>query len=268
MIEKILPDWPEIRGIISDLDGVTYRGEDPIESAVRAFQKWAEAELPVAFVTNNSTKSAAEFSDKLKAMGIPADPERIITSSAVAADYLAENLPAGARIMVVGSTALADAVAAQGFELAEKGVAAVVAGLDRKFTFKKLAQAQTALLSGASFVGTNADQMLPLGSGFEPGAGSILKAIETASGVTPAVVGKPAPNLVNIALAKLGTPPEGTFVLGDQINTDIAAGQAAGLRTILVRTGVRNSGPAVAVPDFDIQSLSEIPVSKTMNSAV
>ena len=85
--------WPVIRGIISDLDGVTYRGDDPIESAVEAFQAWHEAQLPFAFVTDNSTRSAQEFSDKLNGMFIPAIPERVITSSSAAADRLTESLP-------------------------------------------------------------------------------------------------------------------------------------------------------------------------------
>ena len=261
-----MKDWPRIRGIISDLDGVTYRGDDPIESAVVAFQAWDEAELPVAFVTNNSTKSAKEFSDKLNRMGIPAIPERVITTTAVTADYLTGALPEGARVMVFGSTALSDAVEARGFELAETDVSAVIAGLDRSFTYEKLARAQEALLGGAKFIGTNADPKLPHASGFEPGAGSILKAIETASGVTPVVIGKPAPNLVKMALEMLGTPPEATFVLGDQVDTDIIAGHAAGLPTILVRAGVRNEGPFLAAPDFDIQTLAEIPVYRAMNS--
>ena len=261
-----MSDWPVIRGIISDLDGVTYRGDDPIESAVAAFQAWQEAKLPFAFVTNNSTRSAQEFSDKLNGMGIPAIPERVITSSSVAADHLSETLPAGARVMVVGSAALADAVTARGFELAVTDVAAVVAGLDRTFTYEKLSRAQDALLKGAAFVGTNPDPMLPNEAGFEPGAGSILKAIETASGVAPVIIGKPEPNLVNIALERLGTPRQATFVIGDQINTDIAAGQAAGLPTVLVRTGVRNTEPAAAVPDFDIPSLAGMPKYKPLES--
>jgi FMN phosphatase YigB (HAD superfamily) len=83
-----MTDWPKISAIISDLDGVTYRGDDPIESAVQAFQKWYDNGFPYAFVTNNSTKSAEEFADKLNGMGIPASPERIVTTSAVAADRL------------------------------------------------------------------------------------------------------------------------------------------------------------------------------------
>ena len=87
-------------------------------------------------------------------------------------------------------------------------VAAVVAALDRAFTYEKPSQAQDALLGAAAFVGTNPDPMLPSGAGFEPGAGSILKAIETASGLAPVIIGKPEPKLVNIALETIGTPRE------------------------------------------------------------
>lgn len=255
-----MKNWPEISGIISDLDGVTYRGDDPIPSAVKAFQAWDLAGLPYAFVTNNSTKTAREFSEKLNGFGIPTTPDRIVTTCAVAAMRVNELLPAGARVMVIGASALSDAVVAQGFELADSDVSAVVAGLDRHFTYEKLAKAQAALMSGAIFIGTNPDHMLPHGAGFEPGAGSILKAIETASGVPPIIIGKPQPDLVTMALELLGTPARTTFMVGDQVMTDIAAGHAAGLPTILVRTGVQESGPFCVEPDFDINDLEAIPV--------
>jgi 4-nitrophenyl phosphatase len=101
--------------------------------------------------------------------------------------------------------------------------------------------------------------MLPKGGGIEPGAGAILKAIETASGVTPTIIGKPQPDLVSMALSILGTDRQSTFMVGDQIMTDIAAGLAAGLTTIRVRTGVIEEGPLSISPDFDIESLECIP---------
>ena len=102
--------------------------------------------------------------------------------------------------------------------------------------------------------------MLPHGDGFEPGAGSILKAIETASGVAPVIIGKPQPNLISMALSILGTDPKSTYMLGDQVMTDIVAGHAAGLPTILVRTGVVEKGPFPITPDFDIETLASIPI--------
>lgn len=258
-----MTDWPKISAIISDLDGVAYRGDDPIESAVSVFQKWHENDFPYAFVTNNSTKSAEEFADKLNGIGIPASPERIITTSAVAADRLATLAEPGERVMVIGATSLRRAVEQRGFEIANEDVSAVVVGLDRAFTFEKLAKAQTALMKGARFIGTNPDHMLPHGDGFEPGAGSILKAIETASGVSPMIIGKPEPDLVTMALSILGTDPASTYMLGDQIMTDIMAGHKAGLPTILVRTGVVEKGPFPIRPNFDIETLASIPLTAT-----
>lgn len=258
-----MTDWPKLSAIISDLDGVTYRGDDPIESAVDAFQHWHKSGFPYAFVTNNSTKSAEEFADKLNGMGIPASPERIITTSAVAADRLATLVEPGSRVMVIGAAALQRAVEQHGFEIGDEEVSAVVAGLDRCFTFEKLAKAQTALMQGARFIGTNPDPMLPHGGGFEPGAGSILKSIETASGVAPMIIGKPEPDLVTMALSILGTDPASTYMLGDQIMTDIMAGHKAGLPTILVRTGVAEKGPFPIQPNFDIETLASIPSAAT-----
>lgn len=249
---------PHISAIISDLDGVAYRGETPIPEAVRAFRYWHEQGLPYAFVTNNSTKSASEFAAKLNGMDIPVTPDRIVTTSAAVAERLHETMPSGARVMVIGAPSLIAAVKARGFEITETDVAAVVVGLDRAFTFDKLQKAQTALLGGARFFGTNPDRMLPHGDGFEPGAGSILAAIETASGVAPLVIGKPQPDLIRMALHVLGSDPTTTFMLGDQIETDIIAGQAAGLKTILVRTGVPPRQVPGVSPDIDIASLSDL----------
>lgn len=251
---------PRNTAIISDLDGVTYRGDAPIPSAVHAFRHWHEQGLPYAFVTNNSTKSAEEFSDKLNSLGIPASPDRVITSSMVLAKRLCADLPARSRVMVIGANSLIEAVAAQGFQIYDQDVEAVVVGLDRAFTFQKLRNAQSALLAGASFYGTNPDCMLPHGESYEPGAGSLLAAIETASGVTPRVVGKPQPGLVHMALEILGTNPLTTFMLGDQIETDIMAGQSAGLKTILVRTGVPPKEVLGVVPDIEVQTLVELDV--------
>lgn len=249
--------------IISDLDGVTYRGEDPIESAVKAFQKWHENGFPYAFVTNNSTKTAEEFAGKLNGMGIPASANQIVTTCDVAADRLAALVKPGSRVMIIGAASLQHSVEKRGFVIAEKDVKAVVAGLDRTFTFKKLTNAQTALLQGAHFIGTNPDHMLPDGEGFEPGAGAIIKAIETASGVAPVIIGKPEIDLINRALSILRTDPASTYMLGDQIMTDILAGHKAGLPTILVRTGVPEKGPFPIQPDFEIQTLSCIPNTAT-----
>jgi len=253
---------PSGAAIISDLDGVTYRGDAPIPTAIRAFQNWHEQGIPYAFVTNNSTKTAEEFADKLNRMDIPVTPDRIVTSSMVVARRVRAEIPAASRVMVIGAPSLAGAVEAQGFQIANRDVQAVVVGLDRAFTFEKLHKAQSALIAGASFFGTNADRMLPHGLGYEPGAGSILAAIETASGVAPLVTGKPQPDLIHMALDILGSDPATTFMLGDQIETDIMAGKAAGLKTILVRTGVPPREVPNVAADVMVDSLLDLTLSQ------
>ncbi len=250
--------WPTISGVISDLDGVVYRGADSILSAVEAFQRWHRAGVPYVFVTNNSTQTAAEFAIRINGMGIEVEASQIVTSAQATALRLAGDHPQGARVFVVGAQALKDAVQAQGFALAEVGVDVVVSGLDRGFTYQTLAIAQRALLAGAAFYGTNADPMLPNDAGFDPGAGSILQAIATASGRVPVIVGKPARHMIDLGLARLGTPLGETLMIGDQIETDIVAGHAAGLTTVLVRTGVPETGPRVVEPDFVVEDLGQI----------
>lgn len=249
---------PQIDGIISDLDGVTYRGADPIESAVRAFQEWHEAGVPYGFVTNNSTKSPSDFSQKLTSLGIPAEAAQVVTSAQVAAQKANDSLPERASIFVIGSNALREEIEKQGFLITDTNAEGVVVGLDRQFNFDKLKKAQSAILDGACFIGTNPDPKLPTETGFEPGAGSILRAIETATGVAPTVVGKPKPDMVERALQILKTQRENTVLIGDQIRTDIYAGHSAGLKTVYVKTGVVERGPFDVLPDFVVETLEEL----------
>ena len=255
-----MSNWPKISGIISDLDGVVYRGDEPIASAVAAFRRWHEAGVPYAFVTNNSTKDAAAFAAKLCGMGVPADAADVVTTSAATVATVKDRWPAGTGVYVIGAAALRKAILEAGFVLADEDAKVVVAGLDREFAYRKLKTAQKAILSGAGFLGTNPDKMLPSETGYEPGAGSILAAIEACSGKAPTIVGKPQPTLIRMALARLGTAKSETLMIGDQVATDIAAGKAAGLPTLLVSTGVPESGPRSVEPDFVAEHLDELPL--------
>ncbi len=249
------PD-PVIRGVIADLDGVVYRGETAIADAVEAFQRWERAGTPYAFVTNNATRTPAAFADKLTRLGVRTVPEQVVTSPVAAADYMRSRWAAGTSVYVLGSAALAEAMTEAGFTIAEERPAVVVAGLDRDFTYARLRTAVRAILAGATFIGTNPDPLLPVEDGFDPGAGSILAAITAATRVKPLIMGKPEPGMIEMALKRLGTPKEATIMIGDQMSTDILAGQRAGLRSILVTTGV--PGDASATPDHTVDSLLDL----------
>ena len=248
---------PAIQGIISDLDGVVYRGEGPIDDAVEAFRRWELAGIPYCFVTNNATRSPEAFAEKLTRLGVRTSAAQVVTSPVATADALRARWPGGGPVFVLGAPALAAALTEAGFTVTDRDPQAVVVGLDRDLTYARLATAVHAVHAGAVLVATNADPRLPVeGGGFDPGAGSILAAVATATGVKPIVVGKPEPRMIEMALARLGTPKDGTVMIGDQVSTDILAGQRAGLRSILVTTGVPRDD--AAVPDRVVDSLLEL----------
>ena len=245
-----------IQGVIADLDGVVYRGETAIPDAITAFRRWDEAGVPYMFVTNNATRSAAAFADKLCRLGVRTTPDQVITSPIATADYMQERWAAGTTVYVLGSSALAETMTEAGFRITDVEPEVVVVGLDRDLTYARLQKAVHGVLGGATLIGTNADILLPTENGFDPGAGSILAAVATATRTTPPVIGKPEPRMIEMALKRLGTPKEGTIMIGDQIATDILAGQRAGLRSILVTTGV--AADATGTPDLTVDSLLEL----------
>jgi 4-nitrophenyl phosphatase len=143
---------------------------------------------------------------------------------------------------------LHQALEAQGFVLTDREPEYVVVGLDTEVNYRKLATAALAIRAGAAFIGTNPDRTLPTEEGLLPGAGALLAAIQAATDVAPKVIGKPEAEIFHTALAMLGTPPDTTAMLGDRLDTDILGAQRAGLRTILVLTGVATRADVEASP--------------------
>lgn len=254
--------WPPIEGIISDLDGVVYRGSAAIVDAVQVFEQWQASALPFCFVTNNSTHTPEEVVRKLAAFGLAIAPTDVVTSAITAAEFLRTKYQDLRRVFVIGAPSLLQAVVDVGFEVTDQKPEAVVMGLDRQITHEKLRIAVDAILNGAVFVGTNPDLLLPTVDGFEPGAGATIRAVAAASKIEPLIVGKPELHMIEMALARLGTARNATLMIGDQIATDIQAGKRAGLPTALVTTGVpRRDDPSLMPPDFVVSSLVEIEVA-------
>lgn len=251
-------DRPPV-GIICDLDGVVYRGDDPIADAVSALKAWHRAGVPTAFVTNNSTRSASDFAAKLNRMGVPTTAESVFDSATATARALRRRFPAGARVFAIGEANLHAALSERGFEPGGEDAAIVVLGFDYGLTFDKLSTAVRAALAGAAVVVTNPDLLTPARGGFEPCVGVLLAAVKAAvPSIQPIIVGKPEPAMILEALAHLGTDPAATVMIGDQIATDIAAGQAAGLHSILVTTGVPPKPHPTIRPDRIVASLLDI----------
>ncbi|MGY3622130.1 HAD-IIA family hydrolase [Bradyrhizobium sp. USDA 10063] len=254
--------WPSIEGIISDLDGVVYRGNAAISDAIQAFGRWRAAGLPFCFVTNNSTHTPEDVVRKLERFGLAIEPRDVVTSAITAAEVIRAKYPDATRVYVIGAPSLVKAVTDVGFEVADRKPEVVVMGLDRQITHEKMRIAVEAILNGAAFIGTNPDLLLPTDRGFEPGAGATITAVAAATQVKPLIVGKPELHMIESALLRLRTARNCTLLIGDQIPTDIQAGKRAGLPTVLVTTGVRaRENSSLMPPDFTVSSLAEIEVA-------
>jgi 4-nitrophenyl phosphatase len=207
--------WPPIEGIISDLDGVVYRGNAAIPDAIQAFGRWQAAGLPFCFVTNNSTHTPEDVVRKLQNCGLIIDPRAVVTSAITAAELVRAKYPDVTRVYVIGAPSLVKAIAGVGLEVTDRKPQAVVMGLDRQITHEKMRTAVEAILNGAALIGTNPDLLLPTANGFEPGAGATLTAVAAATQIEPLIVGKPEVHMIETALSRLRTVRGSTLLIGD-----------------------------------------------------
>ncbi|MGY3610420.1 MULTISPECIES: HAD-IIA family hydrolase [unclassified Bradyrhizobium] len=254
-------NWPPIEGIISDLDGVVYRGNVAFADAIQTFGRWQAGGLPFCFVTNNSTYTPEDVVHKLGTFGLAIEPKDVVTSAITAAQLIRAKYPDASRVYVIGAPSLVKAIADVDLEVTDRNPEVVVMGLDRQITHDKMRTAVEAILNGAAFIGTNPDLLLPTANGFEPGAGATITAVAAATQVKPLIVGKPEAHMIETALTRLRTARSSTLLIGDQIQTDIQAGKRAGLPTVLVTTGVpAREDPSLMPPDFIVSSLRDIEV--------
>ena len=246
-----MTDLSAVQALVLDMDGVLWRGDQVIPEAP-AFLDFLRARgIPFALATNNSGQAPPDYEEKLSRLGLGEVPfDRIITSGVVTARYLSDHLPQGAGVYVVGGDGLRALVQQAGFALSETDVAAVVAGIDRQFTYQKAWTATKHIRAGALFIGTNPDVTFPMPDGPSPGAGSILAMLAAAGGREPLVMGKPAVHMFESAVRALGTEPAQTLMIGDRLNTDILGARSAGLQTALVLTGIESRASVELHPDM------------------
>ena len=258
-----------IKALILDMDGVIWRGSEPIGDLPAIFARMDQRGLKVTLATNNATRSAQQYVNKLLSFGVHIEPHQVINSADIAALYLSRQYPQGGKVFVVGEEGLLTALAVYGFSpisdsFDSKDVIAVVASMDRNLTYEKLRNAALLIRAGVPFVGTNPDHTFPTPDGLVPGAGAILAALETATSIQPVIMGKPKPEMYQAILSRFGLLPQETLVVGDRPETDIAGGQVMGCFTALVLSGVTNESEARAwhpAPDLiapDLYSLLDL----------
>ena len=232
----------QVRHLIIDMDGVLYRGDQAIPGVGGFVQFLRARQIAFVLATNNSTRTPEQFVEKLASMQINVGSHEVLTSALATAAHLAEIAPGGARVFVVGEDGLKTALQDKGFALVEDDAEYVVVGMDFQVCYERLAQATLLVRAGAQLLGTNPDRTFPSERGIIPGAGSLLALLETATDVSPTVIGKPAPAMMEQALSIMGAEPSTSAMLGDRLETDILAGHRAGLHTILVLSGVTDKG--------------------------
>lgn len=221
-------------GVVLDLDGVVYHHDRALDGAADTVAELGRLGVGVAFVTNNATRTPCEVADRLRAMGVPADPPQVLTSASVAAEMI--HVPA--RCLVIGERGVRAALDERGLDVVEDAASAdvVVVAWDRRLTWDKLRRATLALAAGARFVATNSDPVYPSPEGPWPGNGATLAALTAATGRQPEVAGKPRAPLLTAAAERL---PDGPLLMvGDSLATDVAGATALGWDCALVLTGV------------------------------
>ena len=257
--------------LLVDLDGVVYRGDDPVPGVAALLMARANQGDDVVYVTNNSMHYRADYVTRLTELGAPVAPDRIVSAPRATALYLQERHPEVRRVLAVGAGGLDRELRDVGLEVVNAGFAAermgkegidgvsaagrpdaVVAGVDPQLTYLRIAAAADNVRAGALFIATNRDPVYPVEVGrLRPGAGSVVAAIEVASGVTPVTIGKPEPLLMEEAAHAVGRDPKEAIVIGDGIVTDLAAARAVGARCILMLTGVTTGAALEALPSAE-----------------
>ena len=234
-----------------DLDGVAYRGHEPIDGAAESLASARGRGMRLVFVTNNASREPESVARQLTELGIPTEPREIFTAALAAAKMLTTRLPRGAKVLVIGGAGLVTAVRAAGFTMvdsADDGPLAVVQGFSPELGWAQLAEAAYAIERGAWHVASNLDLSLPTARGLAPGNGSLVRAVQSATNVAPTSAGKPSPELFRMAVDLVGgsTP----LVIGDRLDTDLAGAHAAGYPGLHVLTGVSSARDDVlAAPD-------------------
>jgi glycerol-1-phosphatase len=268
-----MPDATPLDGvdlILTDLDGVIYTGRHAIPHAVDSINAAAES-IRVGYITNNASRTPASVAEHLSGLGLHVQPGDVVTSPQAAIKLLAQLVPAGSTILVVGGAGLLEVVTAAGFVAtgsADDKPAAVIQGFSPDVGWKQLAEAAYALArdeqgNGIPWVATNTDWTIPQERGIAPGNGTLVSAVHTAVGILPVVAGKPERAIFDEAMTRFGATS--AVFIGDRLDTDILGANRAGIPSIMVLTGIDRAKQVIAAapeerPRFlleDLRGLSE-----------
>jgi len=256
-----------VRGVLFDMDGVIYVGNQPLPGVQEAFDYLAETGRKWLFVTNNASQTSIQFVEKLAKMNLRVEPEQVLGSAEATACWLAKQVHGhgwkNGPVIVMGQAGLKTALTNYGFDLTTDPdqAAYAVVGINFEMTYDDLANVTLAIQRGARFIGTNADVTYPSERGPLPGAGSILALLATATGQQPLVIGKPNAGMYEQAMARLALCPAETLMVGDRYDTDIAGAISLGIQTAGILTGVTSRiefEQAIIPPQLIVNDLPDL----------
>lgn len=247
--------------LLLDLDGTVWEGGRAIDGAVDFINSCG---LPSVYVTNNASRAPEAVAEKLRGIGLKVETADVLTSAQAAVTLAGEHVPQGAKILVIGADSFRDLVTAAGYTVvasADDKPDAVLQGFDPSVDWAQLTEGALAIRQGAKYVASNLDSSLPTERGLAVGNGSLVAAIESATGVSPVSAGKPEPEMFVQAAKLVGA--KRPLVVGDRLNTDIAGGNAAAMNTFHVLTGVSHEMELIEAgkeyrPNFIGDSLSDM----------
>jgi 4-nitrophenyl phosphatase len=216
-----------------DLDGTVYYGTDEVPGAVDFIRKCLDKGIRILYVTNRANRTPVEIRDQLRSFRVPCETDDILTSAQATARYLKKG-----SAWYIGEEGMRLALEEEDIRITDVNPDYVIVSIDKEFNYAKLKKACSLIFKGAKFVATNPDRGLKMEDGISPGTGAIVAAVETGSMTKPLMIGKPEGIIFEMALKKLGMKNDEVIVVGDNIDTDAAAGINAGIRTVVILTGI------------------------------
>lgn len=249
-----------MRCFLMDMDGTVFLGNRLLPGAVELVDYLEQREIPYFFLTNNSSRSKADYAQKLKRLGLTVGEERIFTSGEATALYLQKRMPS-ARLFIAGTDSLKEEFRQHGFEVVEERPDGVVLGFDTTLTYNRLWKLCDFVRAGLPYFATHPDINCPTENGFMPDIGAMIAFVQTSTGRQPdVIIGKPNPPIIEAVTAKSGVPLHLTVMIGDRLYTDIALGRA-GISTVLVLSGETKADDVPGSPfqpDWIVENLAEL----------
>lgn len=251
----------QVRCFLLDMDGTFYLGERLLEGALEFIEVLDQQGREYLFLTNNSSKDSGQYVEKITRLGLPVSREKILTSGEATAMHIQSEKP-GARVYVVGTSALENEFYARGFVLTDEASDFAVLGFDTTLTYAKLWKLCDLVRAGVPYIATHPDYNCPTETGFMPDIGATIAFVKASTGREPdLIVGKPNRLFVEKAAERTGIPVSAMCMIGDRLYTDIAVGATAGIPTILVLSGETQAGEVAASlyqPSYIFKNLGEV----------